>query len=290
MNAATRILKSPIGWAILLILAVLAAASIFTVVPETKQALIVRMGVPRAVVNRFHIGERFGETGAGLIAHVPLLDTVTFVDKRVRTLDLADQSLVSSDGQQVEMDAFARYRIVDPSRMYLSAHGDPQLVEEALKPVFGSALRSALGGLPAAALVAPDRASAMRQVAGALDKAAQVYGARIFDVQIDRVALAAGAPLDGALARMRDAREQKATTIRDEGFKQAMLIRAEGDAQASKIYADAFNQDPDFYDFYRAMQSYRISFGVDRATDGSTQMVISPNSAYFHQFAGHGKP
>jgi modulator of FtsH protease HflC len=290
VNASARILKSPIGWAILLILIVLAAASVLTVVPETEQALVVRMGVPRAVVNRFHAGERFGQTGAGLIAHVPLLDTIYFVDKRVRTLDLPAQPLVSSDGQQVEMDAFARYRIVDPTRMYLSAHGDPQQVEEALKPVFGSALRSALAQLSTAALLAPDRAPAMRQVAQALDKAAQAYGARILDVRIDGVALAAGAPLDGALARMRSVREQKAATIRDDGFKQAMLIRANGDAQASKIYADAFNQDPDFYDFYRAMQSYRISFGVDHPTDGSTQMVISPNSAYFRQFAGRGKP
>jgi membrane protease subunit HflC len=290
MTVATRILKNPIGWAILLILIVLAAASVFTVVPETKQALVVRMGVPRAVVNRFHAGERFGETGAGLIARVPLLDTIYFIDKRVRTLDLAGQPLASSDGQQVEMDAFARYRIVDPTRMYLSAHGDPRQMEEALQPVFGSALRSALGQLPAAALLAPDRAAAVRQVTAALDKAAQAYGARIIDIRIERVALAAGAPLDGALARMRNAREQQAATIRDDGFKQAMLIRANGDAQASKIYADAFNQDPDFYEFYRAMQSYRTSFGVDHATDGSTQLVISPNSAYFRDFAGRGKP
>ena len=93
---------------------------------------------------------------------------------------------------------------------------------------------------------------------------------------------------------MRSARSQEALTIQAQGLKQAQIIRAEADANAAKIYADAFGQDPDFYDFYRAMQSYRHSFGADGTTnEGSTSMVLDGRNAYLRQFnaggSAHGK-
>jgi len=282
---AGRLLRSPIGWAILLILLVFAAASVFTTVGETQQAVIVRMGVPRAVVNLYRPDQAFGDTGAGLVARVPLIDQVFYVDKRVQTLDLEGQPILSADGRPIAADAYARYRVVDPVRFYTATHGDPRMFADTLKPVLGTALRIELGKLPVATLLAPERVPAMRAVQGRLDEAAQRFGVRVSEVRLDRTVLPDGAALDDTIGRMRTEREQQASAIRDDGYARAMRIRADGDAQASKLYADAFGQDPEFYDFYRAMQSYKITLA-----DGSTQMVLSPNSEYFRQFRTGGKP
>ena len=282
---ASRLLRSPIGWAILLILLVFAAASVFTTVGETQQAVIVRMGVPRAVVNLYRPDQAFGDTGAGLVARVPLIDQVFYVDKRVQTLDLEGQPILSADGRPIAADAYARYRVVDPVRFYTATHGDARMFADTLKPVLGTALRNELGTLPVATLLAPERVPAMRAVKGRLDEAAQRFGVRVSEVRLERTILPDGTALDDTIGRMRTEREQQASAIRDSGYAQAMRIRADGDAQASKLYADAFGQDPEFYDFYRAMQSYKITLA-----DGSTQMVLSPNSEYFRQFRTGGKP
>jgi modulator of FtsH protease HflC len=162
-------------------------------------------------------------------------------------------------------------------------------VTEALKPILGSSLRNELGRRPFAALLTPERDVVMSNIKTALDRVARQYGAEIVDVRIKRAELPDGTPLDSAYERMKSARQQQAMTIRAEGLKQATIIRAQADADASRTYADAFNQDPAFYDFYRSMQSYRASFGTDNPTEGSTTMVLSPNSEYFRQFSGKGK-
>jgi membrane protease subunit HflC len=286
---AARILKSPIGWAILFVLVVMAFASVFAIVPETQQALVVRMGKPDRVINAYKPGERFGGTGAGLVARIPGVEEVYLIDKRVQNLDMASQPVLSTDQLRLQVDAFARYRIVDPLQMYLTARGDEQRVGEALKPILGSALRNELGRRSFAALLTPERDVAMNNIKTALDRVAHQYGAEIVDVRIKRAELPDGTPLDSAYERMRTARQQQAMTIRAEGNKQATIIRAQADADASRTYADAFNQDPQFFDFYRAMQSYRATFGADAPTDGSTTMVLSPDSDYFRQFKGGGK-
>lgn len=284
MTAMARIMRNPIGWAALLILLVLACASVFTVVPETKQALIVRMGIPRAVVNLYRADQALGETGAGLIARVPLLDQVVYIDRRMQTVELENTPLLSADGQRLAANAFARYRIVDPTRLYVQTHGDPHRIGDALKTALATALRSQLGSLPARVLLAPEGTPQMQAVAASLDRVARGYGARVSEVRLDRVDLPEGAPFDAVIARMRGAGDQNVAAIRDAGARQAAAIRADGDAQASKAYADAFGQDPQFYDFYRAMQSYQKTLA-----DGSTQFVLSPDSEYLRQFRSGGK-
>ena len=103
----------------------------------------------------------------------------------------------------------------------------------------------------------------MDNIQAGLNRVARQYGAEIVDVRIKRADLPDGTPLESAFERMRTAREQEAPTIRAQGQKQAQIIRAEADADAARIYADSFGKDPDFYDFYRAMQSYRDTFGTD---------------------------
>jgi membrane protease subunit HflC len=286
VTLVARALRNPIGWALLLVLLVLACASVFTIVPETRQALVVRMGQPLRVVNGFGPARGIGEDGAGLVAHLPLIEQVVFVDKRVRDLDAPRQPLLSVDGQRLEVEAFARYRIVDPWRLYLAAQGDEGRAADALKPLFGSELRAEFGRRPVAALLSPEREAALAGVRDGLDRAARRYGVRVLDVRIRRTALPDGAPLDTAYQRMRAAHEQLAATIRADGAHQAALVRAEADAGAAKTYADSFGRDPDFYDFYRSMQSYRTTFGVDAPTEGGATIVLPADSAYLRNFSG----
>lgn len=289
MTDIARLLRNPISWAALLIAAVLVLASTFSIIPETSQALVVRLGKPQRVINRYDGDATFGKDGAGLVARVPFIEQVFFVDKRVRDIDMEKQPVLSTDQLRLEVDAFARYRIVDPLQMYLSARGDEKRVGDALKPILGSALRNELGRRPFAALLTPERDQAMLGIRHALNRVAAQYGARVVDVRIKRAELPDGTPLEAAYERMRSARQQQAMTIRAEGMKEASFIRAQADADASRTYADAFNKDPDFYDYYRSMQSYRTAFGTDGPTEGTTTIVTAPNSAYFRNFEGRGR-
>jgi membrane protease subunit HflC len=120
-----------------------------------------------------------------------------------------------------------------------------------------------------------------------LNRVARQYGAQIVDVRIKRADLPDGTPLDSAFNRMRTAREQEARSILAEGRKQAQIITAEADANAAGTYAESFNKDPDFYNFYRAMQSYRVTFGTDGTeAPGSSNVILSPDNEYLREFRG----
>lgn len=256
-----------------------------SVVPETRQGLILRLGKADRIVNGFDPRESFGGTGAGLIAKLPFFEEVVWIDKRIMDIDMDPQQVLSTDQLRLNVDAYARFRIVDPLRMYNSAR-NTENVAEALRPILGSALRNELGKRPFAALLSPERGQVMDNVQTGLNRVARQYGAEIIDVRIKRADLPEGTPLDSAYDRMRTARTQEALTIEADGFRQAQVIRAEADARASQVYAAAFGKDPSFYDFYRAMQSYRQTFGVNGATKGSTNIILSPGNDYLREFRG----
>ena len=272
-----------------LALAILAAAT-FAIVPETQQAVILRFERPVGTVNRWRPDQPFGRTDAGLIARLPFVDKIVWVDKRVLDLDLDDTVVLSADQQRINVDAFARFRVVDPLRMVLTA-GNEQGVETQLRPIFGSALRNELGKRRLAELLSAERGQLMENIEGGLQRSAAKYGVRIVDVRIKRAELPAGSALDSAINRMRIQRQQEAVAIRAEGQRRAQLVRADGDAEAARLYAAAFGKDADFYDFYRAMESYRRTFGADgnAPPQGTTNFVLSPNDAYLRQFYGRGK-
>lgn len=279
-------IRNPIPWTLGAIALVILLSSIFAVVPETKQALIVRLGKPYKVVNAYRPDQAFGQTGAGLVARIPFVDNVVWIDKRVLDFDMQRQPVLSTDQLRLEVDAFARYRIVNPLRMYVSA-GSEERVGEALRPILGSALRNELGRRPFADLLSPERGKVMDNIQAGLSRVAQQYGAEIVDVRIKRADLPDGTPLESAFQRMRTARQQEALTIRAQGGQTAQVIRADADAAASKVYADSFGKDPDFYEFYRAMQSYRRTFGVDgQDAPGDATVVLSPDNEYLRQFRG----
>lgn len=282
-----RMARNPIALALFAIFVLILVGSTFAVVPETKQAVIVRFGEPNRIINRYKPGTPFGATGAGLIAHIPFMEEVHWIDKRILSVDMDRQQVLSTDQLRLQVDAFARYRIVDPLRMFISARTEDR-VSEQLRPILGSALRNELGKRPFAALLSPERGQMMDNIQAALNRVARQYGAEIVDVRIKRADLPEGTPLESAYQRMQTARQQEARSIRAQGLKQAQIIRAEADAEASKTYADAFGKDPDFYAFYRAMQSYETSF-VDNGSGqemGRSSIVLSPRSEYLKEFEG----
>lgn len=282
-----RLMRNPIAVAFLAIVLLIIASSTFAVVPETKQAVVVRFGQVEDIINPYRRNQPFGSTGAGLIARVPFIDDIVWIDKRIQSIDLEQQQVLSTDQLRLQVDAFARYRIVDPFRMYISARTE-DAVGERLKPILGSSLRNELGRRPFAALLSPERGQMMNNIKTALDRVASQYGAQIVDVRIKRADLPEGTPLESAFQRMKTAREQEARSIRAEGMKQAQIIRAEADAQAASTYAEAFGKDPDFYEFYRAMQSYETTF-IDNGrqnTMGGSSIVLSPDNSYLKEFMG----
>lgn len=282
-----RIVRNPIAVGVLAILLLILIGSTLVIVPETKQAVIVRFGEPQRILNRYLPGDQYGGPGAGLAMKIPFVEQIVWIDRRIQSLDLQNQPVLSTDQLRVQVDAFARYRIVDPLRMYSSAR-DESAVRDQLRPILGSAVRNELGRRPSEALLSPERTQIMENIRNALNQLAQQYGAQIVDVRIKRADLPEGAPLDSAYERMRSARRQEARSIQAQGLKQAQIIRAEADAAAAATYARAFNQDPDFYDFYRAMQSYEASF-ISEGRQGRTSIILSPQNDYLRQFRGPGR-
>jgi membrane protease subunit HflC len=282
-----RIVRSPIALAVFAILLLILVGSTFTIVPETKQAVIVRFGEPQRTVNKYRPEDRFGGVGAGLAARIPFLEQIVWIDRRILSVELERQQVLSTDQLRLQVDAFARYRIVDPLQMYISARTEER-VSEQLRPILGSALRNELGRRPFAALLSPERGQMMENIQNALNRVARQYGAAIVDVRIKRADLPEGTTLDSAYQRMRTARQQEARSIQAQGLKQAQIIRAEADAEAAATYARAFNQDPNFYDFYRAMQSYESSF-ISEGRQGRTNILLSPQNEYLRQFRGPGR-
>ena len=267
----------------ILLVALLGSVSI---VPETSQGVVIRFGKPVRIVNGYDAKQRLGSVGAGLNAKLPFAETIVWIDKRVRDLDMDKQQVLSIDQRRLEVDAFARYRVVDPLRMYITARSEDR-VEEALKPILGSQLRNELGKRPFSSLLSPEREGAMENIKTGLNRVARQYGIEVVDVRIKKADLPDGTPLESAFARMRSARQQEARSIRAEGNKRALVISAEADAAAAQVYAASFGKDPEFYNFYRAMQSYQVTFLGEGATKSSpTTIIMSPNSEYLKEFTG----
>ena len=210
--------RNPVTIGLLVLAAVILAASTFFIVPETQQAVIVRFGQPERILNRYRPGETFGGDGAGLAARLPFVDKIVWIDKRIQSIDMENQQVLSADQLRLQVDAFARYRIVDPLRMYISARTEDNVTAQ-LQPILASALRNELGRSPFASLLSPERSQMMDNIQNALNRVARQYGAEIVDVRIKRADLPDGTPLESAYARMRSAREQEARAIQAQGLR-----------------------------------------------------------------------
>ena len=155
--------QHPIVAATIAFLLLMTLFSSISIVSETEQGVVARLGKPERIINRYKPGERFGGKGAGLAFRIPFFESVVWIDKRVRDIDMERQQVLSTDQLRLEVDAFARYRVVDPLRMYIAARSVDR-VELALRPILGSQLRNELGKRPFASLLSPEREGAMDNI------------------------------------------------------------------------------------------------------------------------------
>lgn len=261
---------------------VIAGFMSLVIVPETHQAVVIRAGNPDRVINIFRPDVPYGQTNAGIVARIPFYERVQMIDRRVLDLDMDNQQVLTSDQQRLRVNAYARFRIIDPTLTVESA-GDEDNVRMQLEPILTSVLRQELGRRTFASLLTAERGNAMSNITSQLDRQARQYGAQILDVRIKAADLPEGTPLQAAFTRMQSDRQEEAETIRAQGRKNAQIIRAEAEADAAKTYADAYGKDPEFYDFYRAMESYRRTF---EQGEGESSMILDQDSEYFRQFRG----
>lgn len=277
MNAT--ILKNPIYLAMIAIGSLILLSMSVNVVPETQQAIISSYGKVDRVVNPYRSGEQFGQTRAGLTFRIPFVEQIQMIDKRVLSVEMEQQEVLSTDQLRLQVDAFARFRVVRPAQMYRTIRTEDRLRDQ-LRTILGSSLRNELGKRTFATLLSAERGEVMENIQTALNREAGKYGAEVIDVRIKRADLPA-ATLQSAYNRMRSARNQEAIAIDAEGQKEAQIIRADAEAEAARIYAISYGKDPDFYDFYRAMQSYRQTF---QNGEGSSNIILSPQNAYLEKF------
>ncbi len=283
MSIVQRIVQRPVYAAVGALALLVLASMTFSVVPETKQGVILNFGQIQRVVNPYSDNQRYGLTGAGLVARIPFFEQIQLIDKRILSVSLEDQPVLSTDQLRIEVDAYARYRIVDPARMYASIRREDALRDQ-LANLLSSSLRNELGKRTFATLLSPERGQVMANIQTALEQQGQRYGVEVLDVRINRADLPDGSSRNSVFERMRTARQQEATAILAEGQRDAQILRADADANAARIYAASFGKDPQFYAFYRAMQSYRQTFLSRDA--GTATFVLPPGQGYLSEFGG----
>jgi membrane protease subunit HflC len=274
--------------AVLAVAALIIGYSSLFAVYQTQQALVVRLGQPVRVVSE-----------PGLNVKVPFIDSVIVIDKRILDLEAPAQEVIASDQKRLVVDAFARYKIKDPLRFYQTL-GSIQGANSQLTILLNSALRRVLGEATFTHVVRDQRAELMERILGLVDKEAGGYGIEVVDVRIRRADL----PEQNSQAvyqRMQTERQREAAEFRAQGAQRAQEIRSradrevtvlvaeatskseqirgEGDATRNQIFADAFNQDPDFFAFYRSMQAYEASL---KAND--TRLLLKPDTNFFRYF------
>jgi len=268
-------------------LAAIAYASLFTVY-QTQQALILRFGEAKRTI-----------TEPGLNWKVPVADTVIFLENRILDLDSPVQEVIASDRKRLVVDAFARYKIVDPLKFFQTMNNVAQ-ANSRLANVLNSAVRRVLGDATFSAIVRDDRPALMKRISSQTNLAAGGFGIEIIDVRIRRADLpeansqavyrrmqterqreAAEARAQGqeASQRVRSRADRDVVVIEAEATQEAETTRGEGDATRNQIFNEAFGKDPEFFTFYRSMQAYTRGL---KSSD--TRLVISPNSAFFRYF------
>lgn len=267
------------GLFLLLIILVLGTTSI-SVVGEQEQAVIERMGQPERVVNRFRPG---GESGAGLVAKIPLLETITVLPRGLVTYSYPDKRTKSADQQWLLVDADLTYRIIDPVRLSRSL-GSAAKTEDQLKALLPPLLDQELGQRSAVAIAQPGAGGANQAMLRALDKDLRQYGLQVVDLRIARVALDEGS-LNSAYDRMEQRHEATLAEIEVKSANDALAVTSAAEAEATARRKRSADQDPEFYSFYRAMRSYDELYG-DPKRKNTVTIVLPPDSGYLKHFGG----
>ena len=276
---------------IFVVLGVVAFQALF-VVKEVNQAIVLQFGDPKKII-----------TQPGLNVKIPFIQNVVFIDRRVLYLDNPSEEVIAADQKRLIVDAFTRFRIVDPLKFYISV-GNENVARSRLATIINSRIRSVLGTQELATLLSVDREKQMATIQQNVNTEAQNFGINIIDVRIKRADLPQ-ANSEAIYKRMQTEREREAKEFRAEGAemaakitstadkevtvilananKQSEIMKGEGDGQRNRIFADAFGRDPQFFGFYRAMQSYEKAL-----IGGDTSLILSPDSDFFKFFGKTG--
>ena len=260
------------------------------IVEQTEQAIVLQFKAPVRIVE-----------DAGLKFKAPW-ETVQYFDKRILNYDTPEvKTFIAGDLKRLEVNAFVKYRITNPLKFLQSVNSERNLLNR-LDNVLESSLRKVISESPLGAMLTEKRVELMASIKKLLNVQAQAYGVEIVDVRITRADFP-DKNREDIYARMRSEREREATDLRAKGQEEATIIRAkadrekvvllaestktaqilrgEGDGKASKIYAEAYNRDPEFYDFYRSMEAYKGSINKD-----DTTAILSPDSKFLDYFGG----
>ena len=276
---------------IIIALGVIAYLSFFTV-KEINQALVLQLGNPKRVL-----------VEPGLKVKIPFIQNVVFLDRRILSLDPQPEEVIASDQKRLIVDAYSRFKIVDPLKFYISV-GNEMVARSRLATIINSRLRSVLGKHSLATLLSEERTKQMAIIQEGVNIEAEKFGITIIDIRIKRADLPQ-ANSEAIYKRMQTEREREAKQFRARGAemavtitstadkevtvilananKQSEIMKGEGDGIRNKIFADAFGQDPEFFSFYRAMQAYETAL-----IGGETSLILSPDSDFFKFFGSTG--
>jgi membrane protease subunit HflC len=282
-----------IGLGAVVVVALVVLFNSLYIVDQTSQALILQFGDPVRVVR-----------DPGLKLKIPFIQTVVIFDRRLLDYDPPAEEVIASDQKRLVVDTYSRYRILDPLLFYRTV-GSEEAMQARLDATISAALRRVIGNILLNALLSPQRAEIMRQIRDEVAAETKPYGIEVADVRIRHADLPP-ANSQAIYARMVSERQREAKQFRAQGYeiaqgiragadrdrtvilaeagKQSQILSGQGDAQSIKIYADAFNQDPQFYAFYRSLEAYRTAFGSD------STFVLSPDSPFFKYFAPQAAP
>jgi len=257
---------------------------VFFTVPQWMQAVVVRLGDPVRTVRE-----------PGLYVKLPFVQEVLYFDRRILDYDAQPRELLTVDKQQLVVDNYARFRIIDPLQYYRTVRNEAG-AQSRLDDILYSNVRETLGRHTLREIVSEKRTELLEQVTKRSDENARGYGIEVIDVRVKRVDLPEKNE-QNVFSRMRTERERLAKKFRAEGEeearkitsgaekdvlilmaearRQADILRGEGDALAVKIFADAYGRDPGFYEFVRTLEAYRKTLG-----EGTT-LILSPSSDFF---------
>jgi membrane protease subunit HflC len=277
----------------LLVAAVLASLALFTV-DQREHAIVFQLGEIKEVIAE-----------PGLRTKWPLIQNVRYFDKRILTIDDPDtERFVTSEKKNLLVDAFVKWRIADVRQYYISVTGDEARARSRLTQIINSVLREEIGKRSVQEVVSTERDKIMEVVRDKVIQDAKPLGVQIVDVRLKRVELPADVS-EAVYRRMEAERRAVASQLRSQGASEAEKIRAEadkdrevivaeayrdaqrvkgeGDARAAAIYAKAFNENPEFYSFYRSLEAYRASF-----RSRADVLVLEPGSDFFRYLKNPG--
>jgi membrane protease subunit HflC len=262
----------------------------FFVVDQRKQALVLQFG---KVIKTINV--------SGIAYKIPLVQNAIFFDKRIIDLALPEQEVIASDQKRLLINAFAKYKIIDPVKFYTTVANNQGLANK-LAGILDSSLRQVIGEISLNELLTENRGDIMKNIKNVVSASSEIFGIEIVDVRIMRTDLPKENS-DAIYGRMQTEREKEAKEIRAKGAQEAQKIKAEADkqktiieaeakkdsdivrgaaeAEANKVYANSFERDPEFADFYRSMQAYQKAMLND---NNKTKMIISSEGEFFKYF------